>query len=174
MHLSAQARRQLRHTVLLATGALLGVSGCSASPSNLTSPSSGARVPTAANVVVSPSSRPPTDAGASSDSSAVAASVGAAEQALTAYCRPHLTRARWLDALSPYLTQDAAAAYATVDPARVACSGRRGAGRVVEGDAAFTMRVAAGTDAGTYTVWLSRPGVGRPWLVDRFVPPGRR
>lgn len=171
------ALRRSRQSAVVAAAALVLTiaAGCGAAPSQASGPNaSGTGLPTGPAAPPSPALTSTSDADSSPDPSAAPESVRVAVRALTAYCQPDASQQRWLDGLTPYLTQDAAPAYGTVDPARIPCSAVQGAGRAVDGDAAFTMRVAADTDAGTYTVWLSRRGQGRPWRLDRFVPLERR
>ncbi|RFA06811.1 hypothetical protein B7R21_18360 [Subtercola boreus] len=89
---------------------------------------------------------------------------------MTAFCRPALDRQTWINDLYPFLSQTAAVAYGTVNPARVPCTTVTGGARVRDGDGAFTIRVIVPTDGGDYSVFVHRPEVTDPWLVEQIIP----
>lgn len=95
-----------------------------------------------------------------------------AAAALTAFTRKGLSDDVWWAELKPHLTNAAQEAYAYTDPTTV--PGRYPTnGDVAQMDGSgFLATCAIRTDAGTYTVRLSRTGTGDPWLVDHFdLPP---
>lgn len=95
---------------------------------------------------------------------------GAALEAVVAFCRPYLSRREWIEGLDRLLSQTAAVAYETVDPAKVPCAAATGNARVLDGDGTFTIRVIVPTNAGDYSVYVHRPEVTDPWLVEQIRP----
>ncbi|MEF2978114.1 hypothetical protein [Subtercola sp. YIM 133946] len=89
---------------------------------------------------------------------------------MKAFCQPTLDRETWIDGLYPILSQSAAIAYETVNPARVPCTNVTGDARVRDGDGTFTVRVIVPTNAGDYSVYVHRPEVADPWLVEQITP----
>lgn len=98
--------------------------------------------------------------------------VAVATNAVAAFCRPSLEYESWINELYPVLSQQAAIAYETVDPANVPCTSVTGAARVRDGDGAYTMRIYVPTDAGEYSVYVHRSSETTPWAVDQITPPG--
>ena len=90
--------------------------------------------------------------------------------AVTAFCRPSLDYNTWIAELYPFLSQQAAVAYETVDPANVPCTTLTGAALVRDGDGAFTMRILVPTDAGEYSVYVHRTVETGPWAVEQITP----
>lgn len=115
----------------------------------------------------------PHDRPASAPATARADAVELAVEATRLFCRPRLTRERWVGDLDRVLTLQAASVYATVDPARVQCSRVGQAARAGEGDG-FTQLVTVPTDTWPYRVSLSRASLSAPWLVFRITPTGTR
>ncbi|RFA17746.1 hypothetical protein B7R25_16670 [Subtercola boreus] len=93
-----------------------------------------------------------------------------ATSVVTAFCRPTLDFQTWINGLYPYLSQTAAVAYETVNPARVPCTAVTGAARVRDGDGTFTVRVIVPTNGGDYSVYVHRTEVTGPWLVEQITP----
>lgn len=93
-----------------------------------------------------------------------------ATAAVTAFCRPTLDYDMWIGELYPFLTQEAAVAYETVDPANVPCTTLTGDARVRDGDGTFTIRVLVPTDAGDYSVYVHRTVETGPWAVEQITP----
>ena len=93
-----------------------------------------------------------------------------ATDAVTAFCRPVLDHQTWIDGLYPFLSQTAAVAYGTVNPARVPCTALTGGARVRDDDGIYTVRVIVPTDAGEYTVYVHRLDLPEPWLVESITP----
>ncbi|PPF26295.1 MULTISPECIES: hypothetical protein [unclassified Rathayibacter] len=98
--------------------------------------------------------------------------VAVATNAVATFCRPALDYQTWINELYPVLSQQAAIAYETVDPANVPCTSVTDEARVRDGDGAHTMRVYVPTDAGEYSVYVHRPSETAPWAVDQITPPG--
>lgn len=99
--------------------------------------------------------------------------VEAAETAMRAYARPDLSAKAWLDGLTPLLDQKAAQDYSFIDPARIVATDVTGPGTITDDTSAYVAFVDVPTNAGTYSVVLSRTGAGAdaPWLVSRFIVP---
>lgn len=168
---------------LLAVGALTGCSSA-AGTAVITPPSSGS-VP--ASSTPSSSSTPsamPTpaidyDTGAritpdvapTWDASARSAAVTSAQAVMSAFTRHDLDPTSWWAGLSPLLSAQAQLDYSGVDPAAVPAHEVTGVGQIVEDTSAAVARVTVPTDAGTYTVILSRTGEARPWLAEQIRPP---
>ncbi|MDY0914591.1 hypothetical protein [Rathayibacter festucae] len=96
--------------------------------------------------------------------------VAIASEAVVAFCRPTLSYDTWISELYPFLSQRAAVAYETVDPANVPCTSLTGAATVRDGDGAFTMRILVPTDAGEYSVYVHRTSESTPWAVEQITP----
>lgn len=159
-----------------AMAAVLTLAGCSALPSE-----GSAGVPWS-RAVVSESQSPADKTTAAGpvphdrQASATAArfdGVGLAVEATRLFCRPRVSRARWIADLDRVLTLEAASVYATVDPARVQCSRVGQPARAGEGDG-FTEVVTVPTDTSPCRVSLSRASLSAPWLVFRITPTGPR
>ena len=114
----------------------------------------------------------PHDHDVPADHSAEADTTALAARATSLYCRPGLDYDTWINELYPVLSQQAAVAYETVDPANVPCTSLRGAATVRDGDGAFTMRILVPTDAGEYSVYVHRPAESTPWAVEQITPLG--
>lgn len=99
------------------------------------------------------------------------AALEAAQVAMTAFARPSVGYDTWWAELSPLLTQRAQQDYAYVDPANVPASTVTGAGALVDESSAYVATVEVPTDAGTYTLVLTRADGQSPWLTSRFTPP---
>lgn len=93
-----------------------------------------------------------------------------AAAAVTAFCRPALDYDTWIRELYPFLTQQAAVAYETVDPSNVPCTSLTGDARVRDGDGTFTIRVLVPTDSGEYSVYVHRTAETAPWGVEQITP----
>ena len=106
------------------------------------------------------------EAGANSQ----AAAISAAEKVVTAFGRPGLDYQTWINGLYPLLTQTGAAVYEDTDPANVPVHQVTGTGTILPGSTEVALIVKVPTDAGPYTVSLSRPGSTAPWLADRIRP----
>jgi hypothetical protein len=112
----------------------------------------------------------PHDHDAEADPNAEADSTALATRAVTLFCRPSLDYDTWIAELYPVLSQAAAVAYETVDPANVPCTGVTGAAQIRDTDGAYTSRVLVPTDAGDYSVYVHRPLDTSPWAVEQITP----
>lgn len=106
----------------------------------------------------------------SSSPAGEATETSVAADVMAAFCRPAMDQESWIDGLYPFLSQTAAVAYETVDPAKVPCTGVTGDARIRDGDGTFTVRVLVPTDAGEYSVYVHRSEVIDPWLVEQITP----
>lgn len=112
----------------------------------------------------------PHDHDAEVDPNADADSTALATQAVTLFCRPSLDYNTWIAELYPVLSQAAAVAYETVDPANVPCTSVADAARIRDTDGAYTARVLVPTDAGDYSVYVHRSLDTAPWAVEQITP----
>ena len=161
--------------VVLALAGCVGGSGngkpdATTAPSRDTAPSAPSSAPTSSANPSAPkddaTAVPVPEAGANSQ----AAAISAAEKVVTAFGRPGLDYQTWINGLYPLLTQTGAAAYEDTDPANVPVHQVTGAGTILPGSTNVALIVKVPTDAGPYTVSLSRPGSTAPWLADRIRP----
>jgi hypothetical protein len=88
---------------------------------------------------------------------------------MRSFCHPERSQQAWIVSLDPYLTVTAASVYATVQPARVACTRVTAAAHPGEGDD-FTRLVTVRTDAGPYRVTVTRASASERWRVFRIAP----
>lgn len=88
---------------------------------------------------------------------------------MQAFSNTDQTAEDWLNGLLPHLTERAASEYEYTDPARVPVH-TVGAARLLSGVALVTV-VQVDTDAGAYTVSMTRPASDQLWLVSRITPP---
>lgn len=105
------------------------------------------------------------------DAAARATALAVGSQVMEAFARPRLAEAAWWRGLRPLLTPAATVAYQGTDPANVPASRVTGRPLLAEVSSAYLARVAVPTDAGTYTVLLSRAADGAPWRAERITPP---
>lgn len=91
-----------------------------------------------------------------------------AAAALAAFTRKGLSDDVWWAELKPHLTDAAQEAYAYTDPTTVPGQYPTNGDDAQMAGSGFLATCAIRTDAGTYTVRLSRAGAGAPWLVDHF------
>ena len=105
------------------------------------------------------------------DEKSRAEATDAAVKAMTAFARPTLDYDTWWSEVEPLLTIQAAQDYAYVDPATIPASAVTGPGVIVDDTSAYLARVEVPTNAGTYTLIVSRTNAASPWLVSRFNPP---
>lgn len=168
---------------LLAAGALAGCS--SAAGTAVTAPPSLGSVPasSALSSSATPSAMPTAavdydtgetitpDVAPTWDAAARSAAVTSAQVVVAAFARHDLDPTSWWAGLSPLLSAQAQLDYSGVDPASVPAHEVTGVGQIVEATSAAVARVTVPTDAGTYTVILSRTGEARPWLAEQIKPP---
>lgn len=155
--------------------AVLTLAGCSTLPpaAPVDVPSSRAVVPESGSPGGAATNAVPHDRQVSAAATARVDAVELAVEATRLFCRPRVSRARWLGDLGRVLTLQAAAVYATVDPARVGCSRVGQPARAGEGDG-FTQLVTVTTNTSPCRVLLSRASLSAPWLVLRIIPAGTR
>ena len=84
---------------------------------------------------------------------------------------PDTTADAWYEQLAGHLTVDAQAAYYGTDPAEVAASVVYDAIVAVDSLSPYLATATALTDAGGYTLLLTRTAADTPWLVERITPP---
>lgn len=181
VHQRTASERRARALLLGVSVSIAGLlSACSTPAAPLSAETSQARTPT---VTASPDAAEgspapvtsATEAAPVDDEAAPALNVEAdtlaiATAAVTAFCRPSLDYDTWIAELYPFLSQQAAVAYETADPANVPCTTLTGAASVWDGDGAFTMRILVPTDAGEYSVYVHRTVETGPWAVEQITP----
>jgi hypothetical protein len=161
----------------------LATAGCTSPDSAATSTpaSSPSGATTFASGQLPPHVNPPTESSPAPDAgpldveptpevTAESDTITIAVDAVTAFCRPVLDYERWIGELYPFLTQHAAVAYETVDPANVPCTAVADGARVRDGDGVYTVRVLVPTDAGEYSVFVHRSAQTAPWGVEQITP----
>lgn len=89
---------------------------------------------------------------------------------MRAFARPDISQGQWWRDLGPMLTPTARETYRYVAVEQVPVRKVRGSGELVNDDTAFLARVEVRTDAGRYTVLLSRSAQDGPWLAERIEP----
>ncbi len=105
------------------------------------------------------------------DASGRSAAVTSAQAVVAAFTRHDLDPTSWWAGLSPLLSAQAQLDYSGVNPASVPAHEVTGVGQIIDDSSAAVARVTVPTDAGTYTVILSRTGGTRPWLAEQIQPP---
>jgi len=93
-------------------------------------------------------------------------------KAMTDFARPGLSKTQWANDFARWLTPQATADYAGIDPANVPASAVTGpATLTVDESNGFGATAAVPTDIGPYTVQLLRENQDAPWKVNRLTPP---
>lgn len=98
--------------------------------------------------------------------------LSAAAKIVRTYAQPDLTTAAWAQQMTPLLSQSGAIAYEGQDPTTIPARKVTGRGKVLTGATDVALTVLVPTDAGDYTVALSRQGDTAPWLADEIRPSG--
>jgi hypothetical protein len=106
----------------------------------------------------------------SNDASQVSA-LNLANRAMIAFARPTAPEDQWWSDLSPMLSDTARSAYTGTDPASVPASNVTGRGELLPSESGYLATARVPTDAGVYTILLSRDGQNAPWAVERLTPP---
>ena len=157
---------------LIAALALTGCVGATSSPT-VAPPTSSTGAPSTPSGTAVPgaptddaSVLPVPEAGTDSRADAIIT----AEKIVTTFGQPTLDATTWMNNMYPLLTQTGAAAYEGTDPAQVPVHQVTGAGTILDGSTEVALIVQVPTDAGPYTVSLSRPAASVPWLADRIRP----
>lgn len=185
-------RQGVRRAAVVSTVAALAVTtGCSSdgAPADTTaaSTSGGSAEATPSSSPSSSSSRwstssgpndegmtqaPPVEASPTWDKASREAATRAAEDVMTAFARPSLPQGRWWRDLAPMLSATAREVYKYVAVENVPVRQVKGRGEIVEDSSPYLATVEVKTDAGVYTILLSRSGAGAPWLAERIEPKG--
>ena len=150
---------------------VITLGGCTASPTTTPETSTGPVPSRSAHPTPrdnSTSQSPPTQPLTASREAAAAKT---AVTVLRLYARPGISAQAWINALDPYLTQDAAAAFANTDPSTVPAHKVAGPANVLAASTAGGALVDVPTDAGSYRVFLLKDAEG--WLADQITPPGQ-
>ncbi|TRW45908.1 hypothetical protein [Georgenia yuyongxinii] len=106
------------------------------------------------------------------DDAAKAAAQARAVEFMTAFARPDLPADQWLAGIQPLMAPEARETYAAVNPAQVPASALTGASLVQDGPSPYVATVVVATNAGDFTVTLSRTADAEPWLVQYADPAG--
>ena len=99
------------------------------------------------------------------------AAVATATEAMGKFARPGLDYETWWAELEPLLSEEARSDYSFVDPRNVPASEVTGTGVLVDDSSANVAVVEVPTNAGTYTLTLSRLYGDSPWAAERIMPP---
>jgi hypothetical protein len=114
---------------------------------------------------IAPAARPTWDAASR------LAATDAAGALVAAFARPDLDATTWWARLAPLLSTGAQLDYASVDPGTVPAHAVTGAATLTGDTSPLVATVEVPTDAGTYTVVLSRGDDAHPWLGEKIRPP---
>jgi hypothetical protein len=91
--------------------------------------------------------------------------------AVSLYSRPGVEKTQWLRELSPYITQQFAADFQSVDTKYIASTKVERTGELLVDEAnVFGCTAVVGTDAGKLTVKLLRNDAEPSWKVESIVP----
>lgn len=101
---------------------------------------------------------------------AESSAITAADKVMTTYAQPRLTPEAWAQQMTPLLSQSGAIAYEGQDPTTIPATKITGDGKILPGATNVALTVQVPTDAGDYTVALSRSGDSAPWLADEIRP----
>lgn len=99
-----------------------------------------------------------------------AAAAQAAVRVVQTFGQPELTPEAWMEAMYPVLSTKGATAYLHTDPANIPVTAVVGEPTVLTGLTATYAIVDVPTDAGLYTVTLTRDAEDSPWLAERIRP----
>ncbi|MBG6240206.1 hypothetical protein IWX78_003201 [Mycetocola sp. CAN_C7] len=99
-----------------------------------------------------------------------AAAAEAAVRVVQTFGQPELTPEAWMEAMYPVLSTKGATAYLHTDPANIPVTAVVGEPAVLTGLTATYAIVDVPTDAGLYTVTLTRDDEDSPWLAERIRP----
>lgn len=94
----------------------------------------------------------------------------AAEKVVRTYAQPTLSPAAWAQQMTPLLSQSGAVAYEGEDPTTIPAHKLTRSATILPGATNVALNVKVPTDAGDYTVALSRSGSSAPWLADEIRP----
>lgn len=158
--------------ILAVTVTVAGLSACS-TQADVTPASTSSAAPTESAPVDDLHDGIEIATAAPADETSIAAAVTVAEKLMTAFARPGVDETTWINGLYPYLTQEAGAAYAGTNPAKVPVTEVTGVGSVVDGATEYALLVSVPTNIGPYVVSLTRQAPTDAWLADRLTPPAR-
>lgn len=105
------------------------------------------------------------------DEAARTSAAKAAEVSMRTFARPGLNAVAWWRALAPLLTQQAKQDYSYVDPAAIPARRVTGPARLLPSQSGYVAEAQVPTDAGVYTLTLTRADPTAPWRTSRFTPP---
>ena len=105
------------------------------------------------------------------DEASRSAALELAETAMGLFARPDVPYEVWWADLEPVLSARGAAAYVTVDPARIPVRQVSGPADLPGWTTPEVARVSVPTDVGSYLVVVSRSDADLVWRVERFIPP---
>lgn len=182
--------KAIRVSAGLALTATLALSACSSEPETPSVPATASTQPPRVSDPTSPTASPtptpeppvgePMDENSPEppseqpvwDDASRAGAIGAAEAALSAFAQPSLPAEEWWNGLSPFLSATAQDMYSYVDPSTIPVTTLTGPGVSADEFTPAIARIEIPTDAGTYTVVLSREGADpEGWLVEQLLPP---
>lgn len=101
---------------------------------------------------------------------AESSAITAADKVMTTYAQPRLSPEAWAQQMTPLLSQSGAIAYEGQDPTTIPATKITGHDKILPGATNVALTVQVPTDAGDYTVALSRSGDSAPWLADEIRP----
>jgi hypothetical protein len=96
--------------------------------------------------------------------------IAAAAKVMQAFAQPQLSADQWWAQMLPLLSQQGGVAYEGTDPSQIPAHQVTGAGTVLPDSTEVSLIVQLPTDAGLYSVTLTRPDASSPWLADRIRP----
>ncbi|WP_104251419.1 hypothetical protein [Pseudoclavibacter sp. RFBA6] len=105
------------------------------------------------------------------DADARTSAEATADQAMRAYARPTLDAQTWWTELSALMTQQARQDYQYVQPSAIPANAITGPAALTDDTSAYVVHVDVPTNAGIYTVILTRQDGASSWLVARITPP---
>lgn len=175
--------RKIRAVLVVGTVVILaGCSGTASNPeleSTYMDVSSGPVFPDTSSMTPAPSGVIDEDSGETHgprqvpvwDDPSRQSAIAAADTVMRAYARPDRGFDEWWAQLQPLLDQKATADYAYMDPSRIVASSVTGSGVITDESSGYVAYVDVPTNAGTYSLILSRADADSPWLASRFVVP---
>ncbi len=105
------------------------------------------------------------------DEASRSAALELAETAMGLFARPDVPNEVWWADLEPVLSARGAAAYVTVDPARIPVRQVSGPADLPGWTTPEVARVSVPTDVGSYLIIVSRSDADPVWRVERFIAP---
>jgi hypothetical protein len=96
--------------------------------------------------------------------------IAAAVKVMHTFAQPQLSADKWWAQMLPLLSQQGGVAYEGTDPAQIPAHQVTGTGTVLPDSTEVSLIVQVPTDAGLYTITLTRPDASASWLADRIRP----